>query len=192
MRLPARIFLTGVPGSRWSMICQHIERIPGMNTSDRQPHREYVHHSFTGHKGAYFGRGMELEARLDAAYIDAAWSEPGGTKMVKSHDWAYVLPDIKDRFPQNWIMLVYRPDVESFAWWHEVGGFQIKYPCYDAYKNSIGMLGEITQQNRCILEFAYKHQVTWNYFTAAWIENTFGYRVEPDGVWPDILVTVIK
>jgi hypothetical protein len=34
--------------------------------------------------------------------------------------------------------------------------------------------------------------VTWNYFTAAWIENTFGYRVEPDGVWPDILVTVIK
>jgi hypothetical protein len=192
MIFPTRIFLTGVPGSRWSMICQLIEQIPGMNTSDRQPHREYVHHSFTGHQGAYFGRGMELEARLDAAYMDAAWSVPGGTKIVKSHDWAYVLPDIKERFPQDWIMLVYRPDIDSFAWWHEVGGFQIKYPCYDAYKNSIGMLGEITQQNRCILEFAYRHQASWHYFTATWIEKTFEYKIEPERISPDILVTVIK
>jgi hypothetical protein len=162
-----------------------------MNTSDRQPHREYVHHAYTGHKGAYFGRGMELEARLHAAYLDAAWSEPGGTKVVKSHDWAYVLHDVKQRFPQDWIMLVYRPDLESYAWWHEVGGFQIKYPRYDAYKNSITMLAEITQQNRCILEFAFKHHVAWHYFSANWIENTFGYRIEPERVWPDILVTLI-
>jgi hypothetical protein len=191
MKLPTRIFLTGVPGSRWSLICQYLEQIPGMNTSDRQPHREYVHHAYTGHKGAYFGRGMELEARLHAAYLDAAWSEPGGTKVVKSHDWAYVLHDVKQRFPQDWIMLVYRPDLESYAWWHEVGGFQIKYPRYDAYKNSITMLAEITQQNRCILEFAFKHHVAWHYFSANWIENTFGYRIEPERVWPDILVTLI-
>lgn len=191
MKLPTRIFLTGVPGSRWSLICQYLEQIPGMNTSDRQPHREYVHHAYTGHKGAYFGRGMELEARLHAAYLDAAWSEPGGTKVVKSHDWAYVLHDVKQRFPQDWIMLVYRPDLESYAWWHEVGGFQIKYPRYDAYKNSITMLAEITQQNRCILEFAFKHHVAWHYYTAEWIENTFGYRIEPERVWPDILVTLI-
>ncbi len=47
MILPKRIFFTGVPGSRWTMICQHLEGIPGMDTSDRQPHRGYVHHAYT-------------------------------------------------------------------------------------------------------------------------------------------------
>ncbi len=89
-------------------------------------------------------------------------------------------------------MLVYRPDLELYAWWHEVGGFQIKYPRYDVYKNSITMLAEITQQNRFILEFAYDHKSTWNYFTPDWIENTLGYRIEPEKIWPEILVTVIK
>jgi hypothetical protein len=34
--------------------------------------------------------------------------------------------------------------------------------------------------------------VPWDYFRGAWIENAFGYRIEPERVWPDILVTVIK
>lgn len=192
MKLPQRIFFTGVPGSRWSSICQCLEKIPETNTSDRQAHREYLHHAHLGHKGAYFGRGMELEARLDADYIDGAWSQPGGTRIVKAHDWAYVLDEIKARFPDDWIMLVYRPDLEAYAWWHEGGGFQITYPRYDAYKNSIGMLGEITRQNQCLLEFGFKHKATWRYFTGDWIEDTFGYRVEPEKTWPDILVTIVK
>src|SRR6266540_6470939 len=135
-----------------------------------------MYHAYTGHKGAYFGRGMELDARLDAAYIDSAWSEPGGTRFVKSHDWAYVLNDMNQRFPHDWIMLVYKPDLESYAWWYEVGRFQIKYPRYDAYKNLTGMLAEITQQNRCLLEFAFKHKVPWPYVTADWIETAGRFR----------------
>lgn len=192
MNLPNRIFFTGVPGSRWSGIAQHLERIPGFNTSDRTPERDYTHHQYTGHKGAYFGEGMEFDALLYPGYIDQAWTEPGGTRLVKSHDWAYKLDNIKKEFPDDWIMLVYRPDMSSYAWWHEAGGFQIKYPCYDAYKDSVGMLAAITRQNQCILEHAYKNNCTWHHFTADWVEQTFGHRVEPDKTWPDILVTVIK
>ena len=190
--LPNRIFFTGVPGSRWSGIAQHLERIPGFNTSDRTPEREYTHHQYTGHKGAYFGRGMEFGAILAPDFLDQAWTEPGGTRIVKSHDWAYMLDDIKPRFPNDWVMLVYRPDMSSYAWWHEAGGFQIKYPNYAAYKDSVGMLAEITKQNQCILEHAFKNNCTWHHFTADWIEQTFGHRIEPDKTWPDILVTVIK
>ena len=192
MKLPNRIFLTGVPGSRWSGIAQTLETIPGFNTSDRTPERTYSHHSYTGHQGAYFGLGMELEARLVPDYIDAAWTEPGGTCLVKSHDWAYVLPQVEHYFPDDWIMLVYRPDMASYAWWHEAGGFQIKYPCYDAYGDSMGMLAAITRQNQHILEYAHSRNATWHHFTSQWVESTFGHPVEIKKTFPDILVTVLK
>lgn len=190
--LPNRIFFTGVPGSRWSGIAQVLEQIPGFNTTDRTPERDYSHHQYTGHKGAYFGEGMENEAFLNPQYLDQAWAEPGGCRLVKSHDWAYKLELVKEVFPDDWIMLVYRPDMSSYAWWHEAGGFQIKYPCYDAYKDSVGMLAAIARQNQSILEYAYKNNCSWHHFTADWIEQTFGYRVVPEKTWADILVTVIK
>ena len=194
MNLPDRIFFTGVPGSKWSAIAQIIETSPGMNTSDRTPAREYNHHSYSGHKGAYFGRGMELEPRLDAAYIDQAWSNTDGCKLVKSHDWAYNLSEIKNKFPNDWIMMVYRPDQSSFAWWHEAGGFQIGYPCYDAYVNSAGMLTEIIRQNQAILEFGCINNCKWNYFNSAWVAEIFGHTLNMDDakIWPDILVSLIK
>ena len=192
MHLPSHIFFTGVPGSRWSGIAQIIETIPGMNISDRTPEREYAHHSYTGHKGAYFGRSMEFSALADSDYVDQAWTEPGGCKLVKSHDWAYKLDYIKQFCVDDWIMLVYRPDMSSYAWWHEAGGFQIKYPCYDAYKDSVGMMNEIMAQNKAILEFAMINNCKWEYFTSGWIKENFDADISVAKVWPDILVTLIK
>jgi len=163
-----------------------------MNTSDRTPARTYSHHSYTGHVGAYFGRGMELEATLDAAHINSAWTIKGDTKLVKSHDWAYKLQEIKDIFSDAWIMLIYRPDMSSYAWWHEAGGFQIKYPCYDAYKNSPTMLTEIIAQNSAILEFGAVNNCKWEYFTSGWIKENFNADITVTNVWSDILVTLIK
>jgi hypothetical protein len=191
MTLPSHIFFTGVPGSRWSGIAQVLETIPGMNTSDRTPERNYTHHTYTGHVGAYFGRQMEFEALADLDYVDQAWTEPGGCKLVKSHDWAYKLDYIKQHCSDSWIMLVYRPDMSSYAWWHEAGGFQIKYPCYDAYKDSQGMLSEITAQNKAILEFGSRHNCKWEYFSSSWIKTNFNADVALSQTWPDILVTVI-
>ena len=190
--LPNRIFLTGVPGSRWSGIAQTLESIPGFNSTDRTPARTYSHHSYTGHQGAYFGPGMELECSFNADYIDAAWTEPGGTRLVKSHNWAYVLYEVEHHFPADWIMLVYRPDMVSYAWWHEAGGFQIQYPNYSWYKDSAEMLREIAKQNKRILEYACKNNATWSYFTPEWVEKEFGHRVEIAQTFPDVLVTVIK
>jgi len=192
MTLPNHIYFTGVPGSRWSGIAQVLETIPNMNTSDRTPARTYTHHTYTGHVGAYFGRSMEFEALADADYVDQAWTKTGGCKLVKSHDWAYKLDYIKQHCADAWIMLVYRPDMSSYAWWHEAGGFQIKYPCYDAYKDSVGMLAEITAQNKAILEFAMINNCKWEYFTSGWIKENFNAEVNVTNVWPDILVTLIK
>jgi hypothetical protein len=191
MKLPKRIFFTGVPGSRWSGIAQTLETMSGMNTSDRTPEREYDHHSYTGHKGAYFGPGMEFEPILDGDYIDQAWLEPDGCKLIKSHEWSYYLGEIREKFPDDWIMMIYRPDMVSYAWWHEAGGFQIQYPNYSAYKNSSNMLSEIMKQNSCILEFGKVNKCKWEYFTSEWISEKFGQDIVVDKTFSDILVTLI-
>ena len=191
MQLPNRIFLTGVPGSRWSGIAQTLETIPGFNISDRNKNREYTHAKYGGHIGAYFGPKMELEDRLDADYIDSAWAVPGGTRLVKSHNWAYKLHDVKAAFPDDWIMLVYRPDMASYTWWHEAGGFDIAYPNYSWYGNSRTMMNEITKQNEMILEYAHEQDATWQHISEKWIKDNFGHNVTFTKR-TDILVTIIK
>ncbi len=191
MKLPDRIFFTGVPGSRWSGIAQTLEKMSGMNTSDRTPEREYIHHRYNGHRGAYFGPEMEFDVILDSDYIDQAWSTPGGCKLIKSHEWSYYLGNIRKLFPDDLIMMVYRPDMVSYAWWHEVGGFQIKYPNYSAYKNSGYMFNEIMKQNSAILEFGMQHKCKWEYFTSDWIEEKFDQKVVVDKTFSDILVTLV-
>lgn len=193
--LPKRIFFTGVPGSKWSGIAQIIETIPGFNTSDRTPERTYKHHSYTGHVGAYFGWRMEFEPLIrwvGSDYIDQAWIEPGGCRLVKSHNWPDKFDEIEKYYPDDWIMLVYRPDMASFAWWHEVGGFQIKYPRYDWYQDEADMLHEITRNNKLILEYACKKQATWSYFTPDWVKENFNTAVEIPTIQKDVLVTLIQ
>lgn len=192
MKLPDRIFFTGVPGSRWSGIAQILESLDGFNTSDRSPLRSYLHNGFTGHKGAYFGRMMEFDARLDIDHIQSAWRESGGTCLIKSHDWAYSLDRIKEKFPADWIVLVYRPDVSSFDWWKTAGGFNISYPNYAAYQNDQIMRREISWQNQAILKFAEQQSLTWSEFTSEWVDENFGQQVADVNVADDIRVAILK
>jgi hypothetical protein len=192
MQLPDRIFFTGVPGSRWSGIAQILESLAGFNTSDRTLARSYEHNSFSGHKGAYFGRLMEFDAKLDADYLQTAWPKTGDTCLVKSHDWAYSLDKIKTIFPDDWIVLVHRPNDTSFAWWKQAGGFNISYPSYEAYQNDEIMQREISWQNQAILRFAEQNSLVWNKFTSEWISENFGQQVSDVSVADDIRVAILK
>jgi len=193
MTLPKRIFFTGVPGSRWSGIAQIIEESVGLNISDRDPSKEYVHHAYSGHKGAYFGKGMEYELSFDPDYLDSPFKDPTGTRLVKSHDWSLQLTELKKAFPGEWIMLVYRPDMVSYAWWHEAGGFSIKYPDYSSYVDSTVMLASIMEQNKAILKFAREHNATWHHFGAKFMKETFDVNIdEVSDNYTDCLVSVIK
>ncbi len=194
MILPEHIFFTGVPGSHWSAIAQDLEKIPGFNTTDHSPDREYSPTAYTGHKGAYFGPGMEFQDYLNLDYINSAWQPNSvGCKIVKSHEWSRQLNSITETFPDDWIMLVYRPDMSSFAWWHEAGGFTgIKYPDYSHYKNSAGMFAAITQQNHAILEFAREKDLIWRHYSRLWLIENIGYGLDIKLQPADILVTLYK
>lgn len=191
--LPQRVFFVGAPGSRWSGIAQNIETLPGFNVTDRDPSRCYQHHGFTGHMGAYFGTGWEFDLSLDPKNLDRPFVHVTGTRILKSHEWAYHLDEIREQYPMDWIMLVHRPDMSCFAWWHEAGGFTIKYPDYlPYYRDSINMFAEIQRMNQSIFAFSQKHNLAWHHISASWIEATFGRAVEPTVRLADTLVCCLK
>ena len=186
--------MIGVPGSRWSGIAQNIEdNIAGFNVTDRRSDRVYQHHGFSGHLGVYFGTGWEHDTSLDPQNLDHGFEYTQGTRILKSHEWAYQLDEIRERYPEAWIMLVYRPDMSAYSWWHEAGGFAISYPDYRPYyQDSARMLCEIVQQNQAIMRFAQRHDAEWRHISAGWIANHFGKMVEPSRRDPDTLVTIVK
>lgn len=193
MTLPKKIFFTGAPGSYWSGIAQIIEQVPGIDTSDHSEERQYVRPGFTGHKGAYFGDGMEFPSTLNDINLNAPWNYSDSTHIIKSHEWAeQYLNTIKTLYKSDWVMLVYRPTDRCLAWWFEAGGFNITYPNYSSYKNVEGMRHRIELANSNMLEFAYKYNAQWNYFTEQWIEEHFGVRVPVTKNYTDVLVTVVK
>ncbi len=192
--LPRRVFFVGVPGSRWSGIAQNIEdNIPGFNITDRRSDRVYSHHGFSGHLGVYFGTGWEHDISLDQHNLDAPFLHVEGTRILKSHEWAYHLDEIRARYPEDWIMLVHRPDMSCYSWWHEAGGFTIKYPDYlPYYRDSINMFAEIQKMNQSIFAFSQKHDLAWHHISPQWIEATFGRAVQPTVRLADTLVCCLK
>ena len=192
MNLPNRIFFTGVPGSKWSGIAQVIEdNVPGMNISDRSPERQYIHEDFTGHVGAYFGDKMEFPADVKAA--DFAHKSLDGCRLIKSHDWSYIIDEIKFRRPNDWIMMVYRNDYDSFNWWKKAGGFEITYPNYESYIDDRHMKSEIRNQNKSMVDSGIKYNCIWSPFDAEFMKSNFGVSPDLDyKKWDGIHVTIIK
>ena len=159
--LPDKIFFCGVPGSRWSGIAREIKDSGDYNVSDRAPHRVYKHHGFSGHLEAYFGTGMEFSCDLSEDNLLAPFSKREKCKLLLSHEWAYYLEEIRLQYPDDWIMLIYRENWESFLWWKQAGGWDITYPNYDWYKNDVEMRYKIEEQNDLILSFAQVHNLSW-------------------------------
>jgi hypothetical protein len=193
---PDKIFLTGVPGSKWGAVVRPIEgHLPNFNTTDQTPNREFITNEGM-HKGAYFGKGMEFEAILDEENLLAPFASKEGTKFLKSHEWAYKLANIQQKYSKDWIMMVYRPDESSFHGWRQAGGFNIPYPKYDAYdygtEEERDMHEEIVRQNRAILKFGYENDCMWEYPTLDWYQENFGFTWHHQKPLYDVLVTIIR
>lgn len=193
MHLPKRIFFTGAPGSRWSGIAQVLEQRLGLNITDRTPNREYSSSKFSGHRGTYFGPMMEFPALF--GFVDVGHKTLDGCRLIKSHDWAFKLDEIKEHYPEDGIFLVYRDDELSFDWWKQAGGFNISYPSYASYINDENMKRQIRLQNESILDFCKYHGIKLEPFSCHWMYKTFKVHcddmIDDFDQWKDCYVAFI-
>ena len=181
-------FLVGAPGSRWSGIGQLITDNFNYNKSDETPERMYVHGEFSGHKGSYFGPGMENGNdfhRLEYSYFDyqrfermcdSPFSDKHSdkSKMIKCHQFAYGLDWLKENIRLSNILLVKRDSDQSFDWWKEAGGWDITYPDYSWYVDDVHMRHYIDTEIKLANEFVQKTGNEWVKFDLEWLTENFG------------------
>ena len=164
------IFVTGVPGSKWSGFSQEFrDTWPDIDNSDcADPRKRYTHNDFSGHKGNYYGPNDLYGNWLDEEFgtreqwlweIERSFTGDNPVKLVLSHNFAYYLEDLKTQFPESKVVMCYRPDRESYEWWHQAGGWEIHYPDYTWYIDNVTMQQEIMKQNKAMLAFAEANNV---------------------------------
>jgi hypothetical protein len=164
------VFVTGVPGSKWSAIARRIYLYSfGVDTSDFSNEKTYYHDASgqqtLAHFGAYFDPGMEfgkefremnliskkdLEEEFDRPFSS---TDSDDVRIIKSHSFAYHLDFIKDTWPECPIVISEAPDDECLRWWIQCGGFDITYPDYSYYRDIDTMAQHITMQNSAIRRF---------------------------------------
>ena len=182
-------FLVGAPGSKWSGVGQLLTDSFLYNRSDEQDWRVYRHGEFSGHRGSYFGPGMELGHnfhRLEHTYKDDVVSFikdcnrafdlvdiHHGTKMIKCNQFAYSLEWLM-QVPNSNILLIKRESQKSFDWWKEAGGWNITYPIYDWYVDDHHMKHYIDAEIKLADNFIKQNNDKWSPFTKEWITQNFG------------------
>ena len=175
MQLPNRIFFAGAPGSKWNNIAEILRTLDGVNTSDNN---------------TVFGTGMQFESKLDADYINGAWDQSTGCKIVQSHEWCDQLNDVHTSFPEDWIMLVHRQQKTSLSTWLELGGYSIAYPDYSDYQD---MSATIKRQNQGIMKWVFEKHCKLERFSPFWVERELGQAIKFDQtLFDDVFVTIYK
>ena len=146
------ILATGAPGSRWSGVIKGIYYSADINQTDYRKKNEFYFNKDDklddekkpNHFATYFGTGQKYGVQRDE------WDKPfkkdsEGIKIIKSHDFAYQLEHLT-KYAQP-IIIVSRSPIDCFEWWHEAGGWNIKYPNYKHYVDDDMLFLEI--ENQC-------------------------------------------
>jgi hypothetical protein len=191
------VWFTGAPGSKWSgtaNILQAIQQL-NFNTSDRTPEREYTHTGPTTlarsitHTGVYFGPGHDVGehwgrlALLDPAAIvreiNKEWTDNSyGRLLVKSHFLSHHLDFISETFPDDPIIMIFRPDQKCEQGWFGAGGWNISYPNYRPYyKDDDTMKSMIAEHNKLMLNFCKNKNIIPQKFTRSFLKETFNWTI---------------
>jgi hypothetical protein len=164
------IIVTGAPGSRWSGVIRLLSLIcKDINMTDNTPRRVYEKRDAEGkvigwHRGAYwgphnqYGHKFDMLNTLSKEEVLKEFKEPfadwdTGKKIIKSHWFAYHLPQLRQMFPKATMWSFYEKDKECFDWWHHVGGWDIYFPNYTWYVNDDRMMQQINIENSNIKDF---------------------------------------
>jgi hypothetical protein len=98
--------------------------------------------------------------------------------------------------------LIWKDPEKSYHHWHDVGGWEIKYPNYDWYRNLSNMRDQIKKETDAVLEFADRKNLQWLDYTQNWFTECYPESDKPyaapslfrdDPVWhPKLVRTIIQ
>lgn len=199
------VFVSGVPGSSWSMISHRLKVIQDLDLSDVTTDREFVlppretetevnlrqgnriAEGDKSHFGCYFGPYNEFgdgfddipkNYTLEEFYKECAkpFSEEGKAKCVRSHWFSYNLDWLWDNCKGQDLFLLYKDSDTARDWWFERGGWEIHHPVYTWYKDNDRMYEQIQIENNNLLDFAQRKNLKWEPYNEEWWLKQFGKK----------------
>jgi len=191
---PEFCFVSGVPGSSWSMLSHRLSLLLEHDLSDITESRQQdlpkistVNGKMVSHFGSYFGPYNEFGEKFDdipsnynlESFYDECrrpFSEPHSnlTKCIRSHWFSYNLDWLWENCKGNGLFLIYKESKSSVNWWLERGGWDIEHPVYTWYENTERLTQQITEENNNLLDFASKKNLVWEPYTEEWWQSKFG------------------
>lgn len=186
------VFVTGAPGSAWSMISHRFKKsFRSFDFTDETTERQYAlpeehkkQYTINGdpsewkaktHIGSYFGPHHEFgdnfhdldvySGNVEEFYNECLKpfdDELSTQKLIKSHWFAYNLDWLWENCKGHDLLLVWREPEAAKNWWYQMGGWNIKHPVYHWYENDDRMWNQIQEESRLIKEFGDKMNVVWH------------------------------
>lgn len=196
------VFVTGAPGSAWSMISHRVKQnVKNFDFTDENEDRQYClpekhkkKFNITAnktHMGAYFGPHHEFghlfddlsryNQQVDNFYKECSRPFSDHTspyKLVKSHWFSYNLDWIWNNCKGHNLLLIWREPKAARDWWYCMGGWDIHYPVYTWYDNPERMWYQMQEESKLILDFGNKMNVTWHDYDMdnSWLIKEFGKK----------------
>jgi hypothetical protein len=192
---PNFCFVTGVPGSSWSMISHRLKILLNHDLSDIDGTREHLaaHRDPTQgkcnrtHHGSYFGPCNEFGEHFDDIpnnyTLESFYNECNlpfingnnrQTRCIRSHWFSYNLNWLWENCKGNTILLIHKESKGAINWWKKIGGWNIKHPIYTWYENDEKMAEQILEENNNLLRFAKEKNLEWETYCEEWWLEKFG------------------
>lgn len=194
------IFVTGVPGSSWSMISHRLKLVLDLDLSDVSVHREFTLPKlpkrykdlynrssglFKSHFGCYFGPYNEFGGSFDNIKENYTLAEfynecrrPFTTndkiKCVRSHWFSYNLDWLWENCKNQYLFLIYKDSELAKNWWLDRGGWNIDHPNYTWYENTEKLSTQIQIENTNLLNFAKDKNLIWEPYDENYWREKFG------------------
>lgn len=215
-----RIWVSGPSGSRWSGVSQRFQRLKNSDNGDCTPQRVmdkpvwlFPDAGKDGknkrlqvfHKGAYFDPSSEggqdwmdfpnLTRDQITDEIDRLWGyaqPPGLIRVIKSHQLCMHTHDIKQKFPNDLVILVRREPQAMYDWWVAAGGIHTAYPNYEWYDDEKHVEFFIHVHHQAIEKYVEQVGATWHPFDQQFLWDHFGIDEDPGtDRYGDVTVAVI-
>ena len=187
-------FVTGVPGSSWSMLSHRLKILLDHDLSDVDGTRQHLldgrdptQKNRLTHLGNYFGPYKEFGNHFDNIpnnyTLESFYKEcnrpfinsnNGQTKSIRSHWFSYNLDWLWENCKGHTMFLIHKESQGAVDWWLKRGGWEIEHPVYTWYENTERMTEQVIEENNNLLKFAKEKNLTWETYHEGWWLERFG------------------
>jgi hypothetical protein len=193
----ARVWMTGIPGSRWSGVYNRLVTLTNyFDRSDETLENIHFHKNakatilrhpdtekFLGHKGTYWSQTSGTEHWEDITKLsreeivsDLSTVYTGdNTPIIRNHCFLRhnSIEFLAKTFPDDILMMVWRPAKTSLSWWTDIMEWDDTYPDYSKIYSYDTFSASVQDEGQYMADIAIMNDIMFEKHDIHWYEKYF-------------------